>query len=130
MVKLFADDTLLAMSGKDLRSLEKNVNIEMKKISKWFSDNKLTLNVDKSKFMIVKRKNSKTQEFNLKYNGKKMERCLFYKYLGVYIDDKLNWTKHVNYLCEKLSKMSGMFSKLRHICDLKLLKTIYFALVE
>ena len=59
-----------------------------------------------------------------------MERCLFYKYIGVYIDDKLNWTKHVNYLCEKLSKMSGMFSKLRHICDLKLLKTIYFALVE
>ena len=48
----------------------------------------------------------------------------------MYIDDKLNWTKHVNYYCEKLSKMSGMFSKLRHICDLKLLKTIYFALVE
>ena len=62
--------------------------------------------------------------------AKKMERCSFYKYLGVYIDDKLNWTKHVDYLCEKLSKMSGMFSKLRHICDLKLLKTIYYALIE
>ena len=130
MVKLFADDTLLALSGNDIRSLEKNVNIEMKKISKWFSDNKLTLNVDKSKFMILKRKNNRVQEFNLKYNGKKMERCSFYKYLGVYIDDKLNWTKHVDYLCEKLSKMSGMFSKLRHICDLKLLKTIYYALIE
>ena len=93
MVKLFADDTLLAMSGNDIRTLEKNANIEMKKISKWFSNNKLTLNVDKSKFMLVRRRNIKTQEFSLKYNGKKMERCVFYKYLGIYIDEKLNWTK-------------------------------------
>ena len=67
MVKLFADDTLLAMSGNDIRTLEKNANIEMKKISKWFSNNKLTLNVDKSKFMLVRRRNIKTQEFSLKY---------------------------------------------------------------
>ena len=33
-------------------------------------------------------------------------------------------------MCEKLSKVSGMFAKLRHICDLKLLKTIYYALVD
>ena len=80
--------------------------------------------------MVIKRLNTKVQEFRLKYNGKKMERCDSYKYLGVYLDDQLNWKKHINFLCEKLSKMSGMFAKLRHICDLKLLKTIYFALVE
>ena len=129
-VKLFADDTYLSLYGQNIQSLEKSANLEMKKISRWFSANKLTLNVSKSKFMIIKRKNNKSKEFQLKYNGKKMERCSFYKYLGVYIDEQLNWKKHVDYLCEKLSKMSGMFAKLRHICDMNLLKTIYYALVE
>ena len=70
-VKLFADDTFLSLIGKSIEILEKNANIEMKKISRWFSANKLTLNVDKSKFMIIKRKNNKSKEFQLKYNGKK-----------------------------------------------------------
>ena len=40
MVKLFADDTLLAMSGKDLRSLEKNVNTVVSGISDIARDRK------------------------------------------------------------------------------------------
>ena len=81
--------------------------------------------------MIVKRNNKKsTQNFSLKFNGKKMETCSSYKYLGVHLDDKLNWKKHISYLCEKLSKMCGFFAKLRHCCNINLLKTVYFALVE
>ena len=93
--------------------------------------NKLTLNVVKSKFMIVKRGNTRScNDFVLKYNGKKMDRCTTYKYLGIHIDDKLCWKDHINYLCEKLGKMSGIFAKLRYCCGIELLKTIYHALVE
>ena len=127
-VKLFADDTFLSLSSNDIKYLEKTVNLEMKKMSKWFTQNELTLNVEKSKFMLIKRRNSRLQEFTLKYNGKKMERCYSYKYLGVHLDEKLSWKNHVNYLCEKLSKMCGLFAKLRHTCDINLLKPVYYAL--
>ena len=130
-VKLFADDTFLSLQGNDIKTLEKSANSEMKKISRWFSANKLTLNISKSKFMIIKKGNSKvSKNFVLKYNGKKMDRCTSYKYLGIHLDENLNWKNHVKYLCEKLGKMCGIFAKLRHCCGIDLLKTIYHALVE
>ena len=81
--------------------------------------------------MLIKRSNAKTcDKFVLKFNGKKMEQCSSYKYLGVHLDQSLNWKIHVNYLCRKLSRMCGVFSKLRHCCSRNLLKVIYYALVE
>ena len=130
-VKLFADDTFLSLASNDLKTLQNKTNAELKKINRWFSANKLTLNITKSKYMIIKRNNKKNfLDFSLKFNGKKMEECNSYKYLGVHLDDKLNWKKHIKYLCEKLSKMCGLFAKLRHCCNIYLLKTIYHALVE
>ena len=122
-MRLFADDTCLSLEGDDPKTLAKKANIELKKVSKWFTANKLTLNVSKSKFMIIKRKSKKIPEnIILKFNGKKMEQCLTYKYLGVHLDESLNWKAHVDYLCKKLSKMCGIFSKLRHCCSKDLMK--------
>ena len=130
-VKLFADDTFLSLVGDDFKTLRSKANRELRKVSYWFSANRLTLNVAKSKFMIIKRGNKKPNEnFVLKFNGKKMEQCVSYKYLGIHIDEKLTWKAHINYLCEKVSKMCGLFSKLRHCCNKELLRVVYFALVE
>ena len=49
-VRLFADDTCLSLEEDDPKTLAKKTNIELKKVSKWFTANKLTLNVSKSKF--------------------------------------------------------------------------------
>ena len=81
--------------------------------------------------MIVKRGNRKRSDpFELRFYGKKLEKCVLYKYVGVHIDENLSWKTHVSYLCEKLSKMCGVFSKLRHCCKKDLLRVIYFALVK
>lgn len=130
-VKLFADDTLLSLVGDDFKTLEKQTNIELKKVSKWFTANRLTLNLSKSKFMIVKRKYRKLNDsFVLRFNGKRMEKCQSYKYLGVHIDENLDFKTHINFLCEKIGKLCGIFAKLRHSCNRDLLKTIYHALIE
>ena len=59
-----------------------------------------------------------------------MDQCLTYKYRGVHLDENLKWKAHVDYLWKKLSKMCGIFLKLRHCCSKDLMKVIYFALVE
>ena len=51
-VRLFADDTVLIMSDRDLQNLNKTANTEVKKIENWLSSNKLTLNQGKINFML------------------------------------------------------------------------------
>ena len=49
--------------------------------------------------------------------------------MGVYFDEKLNWNSHVEQVCQKISKVSGVLCKLRYSLDLDLLKNVYYALV-
>ena len=52
-VKLFADDTFLCSQNSDFTLLQNKVNFELDKVFVWLASNKLTLNVKKSKFMLV-----------------------------------------------------------------------------
>ena len=50
---LFADDTNIFCSGKDINQLSKLLCIELDKLNIWFAVNKLSLNVSKTNFMIL-----------------------------------------------------------------------------
>ena len=56
---LFADDTNLFFSHKYLETLYKTMNQELKQVSLWLNANKLSLNVNKTQFMIFKTKKRK-----------------------------------------------------------------------
>ena len=51
------------------------------------------------------------------------------KYLGVIIDDKLNWKYHISFLCSKISRNTGIFYKLRHYLSLSQLRQLYYNLI-
>ena len=127
-IKLFADDTVLSLSGENMKDLNKKTSVELNKIYKWLVANKLTLNVVKSKFMIITGKRAQNHDFKLKINGVPLQRCSSYKYLGLHFDENLNWKIHIDYVCKKLSKTCGIISKLRHCVDIAILKTVYYAL--
>ena len=129
-IKLYADDTFLCAQNSDLNLLEKEVNQEMAKVYQWLCSNKLTLNLKKSKFMIVTRKRERQDAFSVKINNKKLVQCDTYKYLGVFFDRKLNWNAHIEYLCSKISKAVGSLSKLRHCADIEILREVYHALIH
>ena len=129
-VTLFADDTFLSLASRNLEKLKKEMNKELKKVYKWLVANKLTHNVLKSKFMLISKiRKIFDCDFRLNLNGVPLQRCSEYKYLGVYIDDKLNWKRHIQHVCDKLSKVCGYFSKLRRCTGLKTMRMIYNALV-
>lgn len=52
------------------------------------------------------------------------------KFLGVFIDDHLNFKHHIEYLVKKLSKYVGLFFKLRHLLPQAILLTLYKTLFE
>ena len=76
-VKLFADNTVLSLSCKNLKELNKKASMELDKIYKWLVANRLTLNVAKSKFMIITAKKAQNRKFKfkLKISGTPIERC-------------------------------------------------------
>ena len=51
--------------------------------------------------------------FALKIQNQNLERVKKYKYLGVIFDEKFNWKAHISDLTNRLSKVAGIFYKLR-----------------
>ena len=52
---LFADDTNIFVNGKSLTDIANTLNNELSKLVMWLNVNKLSLNIDKTHFMIFKK---------------------------------------------------------------------------
>ncbi len=50
----------------------------------------------------------------IKINGMPIERVTEFKFLGVLIDSNLTWSPHCNYIANKLSRICGVVSRLKH----------------
>ena len=129
-VKLFADDTFICSQNSDFTLLQNEVNFELEKIFVWLASNKLTLNIKKSKFMLITKKR-KVPKFLVKINDSPLESCDSYKYLGVIIDKKLTWKAHMKHINSKIIMACGALAKLRNRgIKIHVLKNVYHALVH
>jgi Reverse transcriptase (RNA-dependent DNA polymerase)/Endonuclease-reverse transcriptase len=108
---LFADDTLITLSGDSVRDLEEQLNTDLSSLSKWLNFNKLKLNVEKSKFMVITNKKINKNEFELKIGNQRIERVGVMKYLGVILDDELKMDEHVDYVCKKMGQKYGFLCR-------------------
>ena len=127
-IKLYADDTFLCSQHEDIKTVEAEVNSELEKVYDWLSSNKLTLNVSKSKFMIITKRKISSSHFSVKIQGIDLEWCDSYKYLGVYIDKDLNWKQHIHYISQTILKACGSLAKIRYSVDIDTLREVYHAL--
>ena len=127
---LFADDTNIYFESDDLKSLEKTVNQELKKLSLWLNVNRLALNVAKTNFVIF-RSYQKIPDHNvtLLMNNKALEQKDHVKYLGVLLDQHLSWKYQINNVAVKVSRGLGIIAKLKPFLKDKLIRTIYFSVV-
>lgn len=60
----------------------------------------------------------------------KISRVTSIKYLGIYIDQQLNWQEHINSICKKISPIIGILSKIRHLVTFPILRQLYYALIH
>ena len=99
---LSTDDTNIFYSNIAIDIPYKQINNELNMLHVWFNVNKLSLSISKTNYMMFSNSKS-TQTFNISINCVNIRRVCAVKYLRVYIDDKLNWKKHITYICNKLS---------------------------
>lgn len=125
---LFADDTNIFVSGDDLQQLCQIVTLELKRVNKWFKQNKLSLNLSKSKMMIFGNGNSNAHEA-IQIEGVVIERVHEIKFLGVIIDDRITWNSHIKYITTKISRSISVIAKVKNILNIKALHTLYCSLI-
>ena len=133
---LFADDTALAMSSDNIQDLQARFNNEVSKVHDWLLANRLSVHyTKKTKFMLIQGPNTKDRkslslDFELLMGEHKIERTNCYKYLGLWVDENLNWNHQISILSSKLSSVCGILSKVRHYLDRNSLLLIYHSLFD
>ena len=132
--RVFADDTNLFASARDLKNLETLINSELEKVKKWCDVNKLSINFKKTNYMIIKSFRKASRSIDIKIadidgSCHLLEKSDHIKYLGVMIDDILSWKYHISYVCSRVSRNIGIISKIRHYLSIHQLKQIYYNLI-
>ena len=128
---MYADDTCVIAKSDDINQLILSMNDEINNVSKWLSDNHLTLNVGKTNYVIFHRDRKPVPNisYDLKINSKVVNRISEVKFLGVIIDECLKFNSHIVSVTKKISKFSIIFYKIRKLLANKNLVDIYHALV-
>jgi len=125
----FADDLVIMIKAESIREAENIANVELSKISAWAKENKIRFNEQKSKVMLMTRRNGKERkELEIYLNNKPLLQVHSLKCLGIIFDNKLTFREHITYMAEKCTKLIYALSKsaklnwgLKHAA----LKTIY-----
>ena len=123
---LFADDTTLYYSHNNLQYLQWCILHDLSILVDWFKANKLTLNIDKSVFLLFKHGYPKTEITSLKFDGIVIPRHKSVKLLGINIDEKLNWQEYINSLMLKLKRNIHLLKCNKDFFNRDTLKLIYY----
>ena len=129
---MYADDTTLYCCLEDIASEDKahTLNIELERVHSWLNANRLTLNVNKTKYMLFcKRRNNHTTELTLRLNNNDIQSVTEFNFLGLYLNSKLNWDTHINVIGKKISRAVGIIKKLQLLLPKTILISLYNALV-
>lgn len=112
MLILFADDAVLTYTHYDKSVLQSKIQEDINKIHEWLINNRLTLNADKTKYLLIKNHKNRIDDFKLNINHNDLERVETFKYLGVMIRDNLKWNTHVDIMCGRVQGLIGAFKRL------------------
>ena len=124
-----ADDKNLLYISKSMKRINKHINHDLSLIVQWLRSNKISLNADKTELVIFSPKRKQiTKHLNFRISGQKIEISTRVKYLGIQIDQHLNWNEHIKNIIPKLSRAIGVLSKICHYVPKFLLKTIYYSI--
>ena len=130
-VRIFADDTTIFFHSNNIEDIILTARNIMTQLSSWFNDNKLTLNADKSSFTIFRsaKLNIPNIPEHIEFLGKKLIRTTHVKFLGVMLEENLNWTIHINEICNKLKRLFHIFYNIRNFLSKDNIKTIYYTMI-
>ena len=117
---MFADDTQLDRSSSDVNIVTNALDNDLKNVSVWLSTNKLSLNTERTEYMIIgshQRLRSIETETAIYLGANKIKRVKSTKSLGLMLDESLSWNEQINALSNKVNKLKPeRYQKAERIC--------------
>ncbi len=123
---LFADDMTLYFTGHTNDTLFHSANADLNKLNEWCLSNRLTINSDKTYFMLFSNKNDNNLP-ELIIRNSQIARTSKLKFLGVTYDENLTFKFHTTNISQKLSRCTAMLYKIRDFMPTEILRTMYYA---
>jgi len=109
-------------------SLEHKANKVLEECNKWLICNRLTLNVDKTHYLLFRKKSNNIPRITLKIDNTMLEEKNSTKYLGLILQNNLNWNEHISMVTSNLNKTIPMWIYLRNFLDEKTRIVLYKSL--
>ena len=103
---MYADDTHISFASNNIDNINTVLNVDLARVEKWLTANKLTLNASKTEFMLIGSRHRLRIFHNppsLMIDGASITHVISTKSLGVHIDQTLSWNVHVENLCKKIA---------------------------
>lgn len=129
-VSSFADDTNLLVHGKTISEIETRADVALSNACDWFERNRLLVNRDKTNVILFRTRQLQLDRHEVKLSEADIapvENCSF---LGVQIDEFLNWKNHISHVCSRLSSVCYGIRTVKKYMNTETLKILYFANFE
>ena len=126
----FADDTTIYITDKNIEDLYIKLYENIHILLDWCKANKLSLNLNKTNYVIFQPGAKKINEIDIPeviIDNIEISRVNVTKFLGMYLDEKLNWNDQVNHLCTKLKQNNYLINNANDLLPKKQLINIYYA---
>jgi len=117
----------MVYSGTEEKALQAKVNEDLSTYQNWLYSNRLKINIDKTKYMIFKQKNKNVGQIDVTINNLRIEEVKQIKYLGLIIDNSLNWSQHVQHVINKITPMLPIIYRCRDYLTNKSKNNLYNA---
>ena len=130
--RLFADDTCLIFQVSNPCILQGIINKELKNLNIWCCANKLTVNPSKSNVLGISPEliHDFTEQLTVSYDSSQIYSVKSAKYLGVIIDNRINFYEHIKALECKIARSVGILTKLKTILPKQNLLQLYHTFVH
>ena len=137
-VSLYADDTVIYISHSDYITAVHLIQSDLEGVYSWCNSNKLTINCKKTKFCLYGMRSiirtGKMLDIKLSLNNQILEQVCSYKYLGLILDEHLNYNKHIKKMNKLVAHKLYLMSKIRkYITEtacINIFKTMVLSLIE
>lgn len=127
----YADDSTLhnRLEINNLDQSVKNINDELAKVNNWLKLNKLSLNIDKSVFMIFHSPKKKITIPKIKIDNQEIKCVDSFNLLGITVNKHMTWKNHIDKISTKISRTIGILNRLKHFLPTHIKISIYNSLI-
>ena len=129
-IRLFADDTSLYIVVDFPDSAAQILNLDLERLYNWAVQWLVKFNPIKTESLLFSRRVNLQDHPTLFFNDVPIQEVVSHKHLGVYLSQRCDWQKHIDFIKEKAWSRINLLRMLKFTINRKSLETIYFAYIR